>query len=53
MRSNSIHDKAGNNYRYLRAQKRLQEQEEKRLSDCKWSKIYSKIIKDPDKKTNV
>ena len=53
MRSNSIHDKAGNNYRYLRAQKRLQEQEEKQLSDRKWSMIYDKIIKDPNKKTNV
>ena len=48
MRSNSIHDKAGNNYRYLRAQKRLQEQEEKQLSDSKWTKIYDKIIIDPN-----
>ena len=53
MRSNSIHDKAGNNYRYLRAQKRLQEQEEKQLSDSKWTKIYDKIIIDPNKKTSV
>ena len=53
MRSNSVHDKAGNNYRYLRAQKRLQEQEEKQLSDSKWTKIYDKIIIDPNKKTSV
>lgn len=53
MRASSIYDKEGNSYRYQRAEKRRQEQEEKQASGRIWMKIYTKIQIDPDKKSKV
>jgi hypothetical protein len=50
MRSNSIYDKAGNNYRYLRALKAEEERTDKIVSGKIWNKIYDQIPGDSNKK---
>ena len=53
MRSNSIHDKEGNNYRYLRAIREQQEHTEKIESSKIWNNIYDQLPNDLNKKTSV
>lgn len=49
MRTSSIHGRAGNNYRYLRAVKETEEIRERKASADIWDDIYKKAC-DPDKK---
>ena len=45
MRSNSAHDKQGNNYRYCREQIRQKELKERKAQAKRWDDIYQKAVR--------
>lgn len=51
MRSNSAHDRKGNNYRYCREQIRQKELEERKAQAKRWDDIYQKVV-GSEKKTS-